>query len=218
MSNRKSWYSPKKTYPKMTFFVEGDVTEREYIDNLKKSILKEISDGQKRKRLKDSIEVSDVTAQDACSLVNLAINSHPKKTDVCVIVIDEDDRTTVHEKDARNKAIQIAKNKGFVFVYSIPCFEFWALLHLQNTSACLSRKQCQKKLRDLMPQYNHHKNKSLKLDFQMLSPHYDEAAQRAKNLIDQHSKKCLDIDLENPTTNAFLIKTEIEKFIRNFPK
>lgn len=217
MSRRTSFYPKKQPYPLMTFFVEGEVTEREYIKSLKEKLLSNISNLQRRRTIHSHIKIAEKTAQTPLSLVRLAISSQPQKKDMCVIVIDEDGRTSSKEINARNQAIQIAQNQKFVFVYSVPCFEFWGLLHLQNTTASLSSAECQEKLKNVMPKYNHHK-KDLKLDFELLYPHHDEATSRAVRLISSHTKKCHNIDLENPTTNAYLIKSEIEKFIANFPK
>lgn len=216
MSRRTSFYPKKQPYPLMTFFVEGEVTEREYIKDIKEKLLSNITDLQRKRTIHSRIKIEEKTAQTPLSLVKLAINSQPHKKDICVIVIDEDGRISSKGKNSRNQAIQIAQNKKFIFVYSIPCFEFWALLHLQNTSASLLNTECQERLKNVMPKYNHHK-KDLKLDFELLYPHHDEATRRALRLMSGHTEKCLDIDVENPTTNAFLIKSEIEKFIANFP-
>lgn len=214
MSRRSSWYPKRLTYPQMIFFVEGTVTERQYIEDTKRAILQEIPE-QQRRVISHYIQVSDKTVQDPKGLVNLAIKSNLQKNDVGVIVIDEDNRNTTQEIISRNNAIKNAKEKGFVFIYSIPCFEFWVLLHFQETSACLTGNECQKRLHRLMPSYNHQRG-NLQLDFKSLYPHYNEATERAQRLISQHTDKCLDIDLENPTSNAFLIKSEIEKFVESF--
>ena len=150
MSRRTSFYPKKQPYPLMTFFVEGEVTEREYIKDIKEKLLSNVTNLQRKRTIHSRIKIEEKTAQTPLSLVNLAINSQPHKKDICVIVIDEDSRTSSKEINARNQAIQTAQNKKFVFIYSIPCFEFWALLHLQNTTASLSSAECQEKLKNVM--------------------------------------------------------------------
>ena len=140
-----------------------------------------------------------------------------KDKDTSIVVIDEDERVSQKEINTRNAAIKKARKNDILFVYSIPCFEFWALLHFEYTSASLSRKECQKRLQKYLPEYNH-KKKALVLDFSKLVNKQEQAITFAKRLISQHQNKLEGIDLENPTTNAFIIIEKIKEFIKSFPK
>lgn len=219
MSRRDQHFPLKNSYPVINFYSEGAVTEPKYLSDLSDFLLQQVTDFERRRRIKAQIKVSQTHSQDAESLVNQAIENRISPDDVAVVIIDEDDRTSSKEINNRNNAIDKAYQNGIRFVYSVPCFEFWALLHFCCSDRYLSKDECIGKLPHYMKSYNH-RRKKLRFNFNDLASKQEFAIQNAKNIIHRHSggKSYKGIDLENPTTNAFIIIEELKKFIENFPQ
>lgn len=88
-------------------------------------------------------------------------------------IFDKDD----YEVDA---AIALAKENGIEIAFSNPCFELWPLLHLENYGAQDGRHALQRRLRHLMPNYDH--DNAAIVDFELIKKFFDVAYQRAKQM------------------------------------
>lgn len=86
----------------------------------------------------------------------------------CVFDVDEHP----HLPDAR----QQARDHGIRLAVSNPCFELWALLHFQDHTAYLERKDARRRLKRHLPHYEK------ALPFARLHTAYAEAVQRAQEL------------------------------------
>lgn len=86
----------------------------------------------------------------------------------CVFDIDEHP----HLPDAR----QQARAHGIDLAVSNPCFELWALLHFQDQTSHLERRDARSRLKRHLPDYDK------ALPFDRLKPGYSEAVTRAHEL------------------------------------
>jgi RloB-like protein len=104
----------------------------------------------------------------------------------CVFDTDE------HPKLA--DAHQQAKAHGIELAVSNPCFELWALLHFQEQSAFLDRREARRRLKKHLPHYEK------VLPFERLDPHYLTAVLRAREL----DRRCQDAGCpgNNPSTGV----------------
>jgi hypothetical protein len=94
-----------------------------------------------------------------------------------------------------DEAINQASDNNLGLAVSNPCFELWILIHFQNQTGGLTRKDAQGKVRSYLPNYN----KSI--SFIELKGHTNEAARRARKMeFDaEESGKATD----NPTTGVW---------------
>lgn len=113
----------------------------------------------------------------------------------CVFDIDEHP----HLPDAR----QQARDNGIDLAVSNPCFELWALLHFQNQTSYLERRDARSRLKRHLPDYEK------ALPFHRLKPGYSEAVTRAYEL----DRRC-EADGEpgrNPSTGVHRLTEQIRR-------
>ncbi|MBD5398078.1 RloB domain-containing protein [bacterium] len=203
--------------PRVDFFVEGKVTESKYLTDLKNFLVREIypDNENKRRTILGQIDIPRPGSDQDCEkLTDRAIEETKDKNehDKVFVVIDEDDRTTNAHKTKLQNAIKKAKEHGIHFIYSIPNIEFWALLHFVYCPTEISKDDCPCKLKKYLLNYEK------ELDFSKMQNNISIAIENAKKIRKEH---CIidnkEIDLNNPTTNAFIILEELKDFIENFP-
>ena len=88
-------------------------------------------------------------------------------------IFDKDDHDVA-------EALALAKENGVDVAFSNPCFELWALLHLENYGAQDGRHDLQRRLRDFMPTYDH--DHGAVVDFVQIASQFPVAFQRARAL------------------------------------
>ena len=86
----------------------------------------------------------------------------------CVFDIDDHPQIDDAKQQARDNGVRLA--------VSNPCFELWVLLHFQEQRAHISRAKLRAACRKHLPGYEKD------IPTEKLSPHYDEAVIRARNL------------------------------------
>lgn len=213
----KYFNKPKTQRPRVDLFVEGKVTEYNYLTDLKNFLVKEIypDNENKRRTILGQIDIPRPGSDQDCEkLTDRAIEETKNKNeyDKVFVVIDEDDRTTNTHKTKLQNAIKKAKEHGIHLIYSIPNIEFWALLHFEYCENEISKDDCPSKLKKYLSNYKK------ELDFSKMQNNILLAIENAKKVRKKHG--IIDnekIDLKNPTTNAFIIVEELKDFIENFP-
>jgi RloB-like protein len=82
-----------------------------------------------------------------------------KEFDKVYAVFDRDDHPTyanaIHKADAHKSKLKNDERKvaEFCAVPSVPCFEFWLLLHFENITALFHRDEIFQRLRKHLPEY-----------------------------------------------------------------
>ena len=110
-------------------------------------------------------------------------------------VFDVDDHPDIR------RAQQEAKDSGIRTVVSSPCFELWLLLHKQDQTAYIDRRDLQKKCQTL----NLMDDKRIRPEaIQLLMEGFVEARQRAIDLDERHKGNGSPPN-SNPSTNAWEI-------------
>jgi hypothetical protein len=147
---------------------EGTVTEPGYFHDLRqlyRSVIElEInSGGDPRTLVARAVEMKGAADRAAKTDENL-------RFDEVWCVFDIDDHP--HIDDAK----QQARDNGIKLAISNPCFELWVLLHFQDQRAHISRVNLRTRVQGHLPGYDK------ELPVEKLSPHYDEAARRARYL------------------------------------
>jgi hypothetical protein len=135
-----------------------------------------------------------------------AYNSNSPKFDQVFCVFDDDNKPEKYKK-----ALSTAKEYNFTAITSIPCFEFWFLLHYcYTTSPCSSYKELRPKLEAEMRKAAILKQGQTydKLLYEKLRPNQDKAINNAVKLAQNHPNldKC-----SNPSTEVHLLIEELKK-------
>ena len=148
-------------------------------------------------------------------IVNEALALHKDDTfDRIFCVFDKDTHTTYHSAMKKIKDLQNSKKRiPIVAINSVPCFEFWLLLHFENTSqgyvqngADRVKDQLVRKLKIYLPKYD----SSLKNIFALTKCSLEQAVEGAKSLNQQQENARTD----NPSTKVY----ELVEFLRDFKK
>ena len=80
------------------------------------------------------------------------------------------------------QAKDMAHKNGIRLAISNPCFEICGILHYQECNAPLDRRECQKKLSELCPDYSNRKRKVFD-DLRVIEHNYRDAVERAENAL-----------------------------------
>jgi len=124
------------------------------------------------------------------------------------IVFDKDDLSDEEFDSIVSKAIY--RNKMNV-AYSIPCFEYWLLLHFDYYNTPLTTKDCIKKLKNRFPVYR----KNLDDVYYRLADKKYSAIENAKRMEDEHKKQGnTKPSSKNPSTLVYKLVIELEKFLK----
>ncbi|MBO8139939.1 MAG: RloB domain-containing protein [Thermosipho sp. (in: Bacteria)] len=124
------------------------------------------------------------------------------------IVFDKDDLSDEEFDSIVSKAIY--RNKMNV-AYSIPCFEYWLLLHFDYYNTPLTTKDCIKKLKNRFPVYR----KNLDDVYYKLADKKYSAIENAKRMEDEHKKQGnTKPSSKNPSTLVYKLVIELEKFLK----
>lgn len=159
-----------------------------------------------------TVDIETAKKKDPLSIVNFAIKkaedkAEDKDYDKLYCVFDKEDNISRQGK-YREALVEIKKNKSKKYtihaIYSIPCFEYWLLLHFIKTSRYFTAKQVVKKLKKYMPDYQ----KSMKNIFYITKHKLDHAIKNAK-LIEEESKKA---ESDNyPSTKIYKLVEDLKK-------
>ena len=107
-----------------------------------------------------------------------------KEYDWVFAVFDRDDHLTYHDALTRAQALDMTlrnderKSVHFVAVPSVPCFEFWLLLHFADIQAFFQRTEIVRRLKNHMPDYE----KGATGVYAKTEPRLPEATDRAMRL------------------------------------
>jgi len=168
---------------------EGRETEKNYFNNY----------NRKDRRDRPVKIIKGVSGQNFTELVNRCKNEmikiDAKKVDA-YIVVDVDGRPENNLQRLKKDADSI----GSKVIISNPCFEFWYLIHFEDTAANMATyKNLEPKLLKYIKDYDKSKNY-----FDILEPLTDEAIKRAERLenknIDDNKKS---ITGRNPSTEVY---------------
>lgn len=105
-----------------------------------------------------------------------------------------------HDLPALRQAIQAAKNKGFNPIYSIQCFELWYLLHFQQLTVAIDKRDYDKLISRYIGMEYTHGTKGMYLK---LASRQHTAIRNARQLWEtkmRHSE-----ELSDPITNVFML-------------
>lgn len=146
--------SPASRQPKKIIYVftEGAVTEPEYLNDFSRNL------GGKSASVLKIFPAAGVphTIVQKCLALRRELCSRRTYSlgpqDEIWAAFDVDEHPRILE------SYNLALKSGVGVAVSNPCIELWGLLHYGEVNAPLSRQEAQRKLRDLMPGYDHHTN------------------------------------------------------------
>lgn len=122
-------------------------------------------------------------------------------------LFDKDDPAKYIEACQRKKAV---RGGQVLKITSVPCFEYWLLLHFEKTDSPLgSESNTIKRLREHITDYSH-TNKRIDLDrFKLLSAdnHIDNAIKWSELLFNKQSE----LNTDDPTTKMFELMKRLKK-------
>ncbi|ANQ54605.1 RloB family protein [Thermosipho sp. 1070] len=194
---RKNIRPPK---PIILIVCEGEKTEKFYFDGFRKDA--GIS----------NVEIEVIgkgrSAKSLLKFTQSKIKNENITYDQVWIVFDKDDLSDEEFDSIVSKAIY--ENKINV-AYSIPCFEYWFLLHFDYYNTPLTTKDCIKKLKDRFPVYR--KNFG-DVYYRFVDKKY-VAIENAKRMENEHKKQGnTKPSSKNPSTLVYKLVIELEKFLK----
>lgn len=187
-SNRSRKRNPSRSpKPKITVVCEGTLTEPRYLKRYfheeRRDLIVEI-DG-------NSVDPSSLVRKEKKMKMNQKRNRDSYSENDQIWVMFDVDGNNI------NTAIKMAEDNGIPYVFSNPCFELWALLHFCDQDAPITTKDCQSKLRRVMPDYS---SRNKIFDYDALQQHYAETRERALRLCDRRQEE--GTLRGNPSTNV----------------
>ena len=105
------------------------------------------------------------------------------------------------------EAMHLAKVGNVNVAFSNPCFELWALLHLDDHTAALDSGGMQKALSAKMPRYDHAKD--ARLDHRLMQGKFHTAHERAERMVKRRHDE--GDALGNPYTTMHELAAKIAK-------
>ncbi|MCD4813214.1 RloB family protein [bacterium] len=190
----------RAVYDIILIVCEGE-TEREYF----KFIRKHLNLSSRYMKISE-----DEHGSDPMSVVNHAIAKLEKDPDYDRVycVMDRDKHTTFN--DAMRKIRDSKFTNKLIPVVSVPCFEFWMLLHFKYTTKpfCTAGQasNCRKVIHELhkhMPEYQ----KAKKENFAAIWDKRDKAIKGAKQISKYHETSGTD----NPSSDMYKVVEDLEK-------
>lgn len=179
---------------------EGQVTERKYF----KAFQHDVKNPRVHVELPDQTGVPLTVVKTAARLASEANEDAERQRDENLRF---DSVWAVFDVDAHPhlaEARALAANSNVHLAVSNPCFELWALLHLDDQRAHIERGVLASRLRTHLPDYDKH------LPYDILKDGYLEAVRRAESLWAEAEHHC--DPGRNPSTEVFrlteLIRTK----------
>lgn len=187
----------KRNFGPTYFFVcEGEKTEISYFEMVKETY-------------QDKVQIKAIYTgrTDAIGIVKEA-KLHQSDYGISGInyfcVMDRDDTEVRALKQARNESIEA----GIGFILSVPCFDFWLILHFDASTGPLTKDEAQKKAARLLSNPNS-KIAALNLKQQMeLQGRINKAIENGQNL-SQHHREVTPFP-ENPSSEMWRPLLEIK--------
>ena len=112
-------------------------------------------------------------------------------------VFDKDD----HEVE---EALALANTNQIDVAFSNPCFELWPILHLEDYGRQDGRHLVQRRLRELMPSYDH--SQRAEVDFSKLVDTFPVAYRRAEKLLQSRELEDCALGCPSTTVGALVLK------------
>jgi len=124
----------------------------------------------------------------------------------CVFDIDDFYKNNPKEFE---KSLKKAEAKNIKIAYSNQCFELWLMLHFEQISTAISRKDYEKKLQTFFKKIGINYQKNSSDIFNKILPRQQDAIKRSKKLFKENKPQ------NNPSTSIFLLVEELNKFLAN---
>jgi hypothetical protein len=102
-----------------------------------------------------------------------------------------------------NEAVQMAENCQYALAISNPAFEFWYILHFEQTTRPFENG---KEVKNYLQKYIPHYHEAMPV-FNVLIDHTPKAIQRAKEVIEKHPDN--ELRFPNPSTEVHLLVEEM---------
>lgn len=191
----------RSRYKLILIVSEGKETEPNYFTALRNDL-----------RLnKESVVISrDSKGNDPLSLVNTAeaknaeeCKNNPEKRgyDRVFIVFDRDTHTTYNAALKKMEALNKKYSNVFEGITSVPCFEFWLLIHFEDTTRpyiAIGDKSAGDRVTHDLKKYIPDYYEGHKKIFEITQPHLDTAIRRAELL----EKRNEETNTDNPSTKV----------------
>lgn len=123
-------------------------------------------------------------------------------------LFDKDDPAKYAEACQRKKAV---RGGQVIKITSVPCFEYWLLLHFEETNSPLgSESNTIKRLREHLIDYSHSNKRIDKDRFELLNygNNIENAIKLSKSLFDRQSQT----NTDDPTTKMYELMNELAKW------
>ena len=189
----------KKLKPRIHIFHNGAVAEQSYFEDFKVFLAKQdawvnITNYHKRTQGKAPWQVIDEASK---------LDLRDEEDQIwCVFDVDD----FLKNNPAKfEEGLKKAKDHNISVAWTNECFELWLLLHFEQVSTTIPRKDYEKKLKPHFKKIRINYAKNFRDAFETSLPLQKEAVKRAKRL--QNKPEI------NPSTSIFLLIEELNKFL-----
>lgn len=194
--------------PKYTYIAcEGTKTEPYYIKEMAQAINTRYRNYGRGKL----IEVVGVGAN-TLSLLKIArerVEKDMPQAETVWLVYDKDEFPNDNFDNTQTGAENSRDIRKYKVAWSNESFELWLLLHFEDISANINRKNCTKKLKKHIKDYE----KNSEGVFELLKDRMPEAIRKAEKLYKEKLKEGLPPSKMCPATRVFELVRELEEYI-----
>lgn len=200
--------------PQVLIVTEGTKTELDYFKLLRAEY------GLPR----ENIQIFASKRSDATHVVNeakrIALNSD-KKFQLIFCVFDRDNENQFNkalEQIERLNRKKLSGNGTFIDVTSVPCFEYWFLLHmtLSQSPYGTNNSACEKVIIELkcFDRFKNYNKANCEAFFNFLTERRSVAVERAKEIIKRYENEGISKFRQDPSTRVFKIVELFENIDR----
>ena len=156
-----------------------------------------------------NIEITgDTKGSSPVNVVNYALKNH-KDYDKTFCVFDQDQHSGYQKALHKIRGREKSREHPIQAITSVPCFEFWLLLHFRMTTRKFNGasgsicEQVIKELKDFLPDYS----KGFRGIYQELKPKLPQALKNAKNV----AAHCEKVGTDHPSTRVYELVTYLQE-------
>lgn len=194
--NKRSFRRPppkREEKPKIIIACEGEETERNYLDDLRR--IHRLTSADIRILPHEGTDPRTIVTQTATFVRQEQREKawQPSRDQAWAVFDGDEHRDEPGKRDNWNAAMQRARDLKIHMAVSNPCIEFWYLLHYQDHWSYMTRQEAQSQLKVHLPRY--HKADKM---YPILQPNTSHAIERCieiqaraeRNGLDAHDNPC----------------------------
>jgi hypothetical protein len=198
----------RKKLPKISIFHQGRIAELDYFQDFKHFLAAQDTGVIIENHTKKTAGKAPWQVIEEAIKYRKQKKVSKKDGDQIWCVFDIDDFYK-NNQEKFEKSLKEAAEKNIKIAYSNECFELWFMLHFEQISTAIFRKDYENKLQTSFKKIGVDYQKNLSGIFNKILTLQPEALKRAKKIFKENQIE------NNPSTSVFLLVEELNKFLDN---